>query len=98
MWDVMQLSMASRRQPVMLATTTCGVKTDSTGQDSTAYQLYQYGQKVARGEIEDPSFYMAWWEAPLEADHRKEETWIAANPAYGDLNSKADFEIGRAHV
>jgi phage terminase large subunit-like protein len=92
MWDVMQLSMASRRQPMMLAATTCGVKSDSTGQDSTAYQLYQYGQKVARGEITDPSFYMAWWEAPLEADHRLESSWIAANPGYGDLNSKADFE------
>jgi len=92
MWDVMQLSMASRRQPMMLATTTCGVKSDSTGQDSTAYQLYQYGQKVARGEIDDPSFYMAWWEANAESDHRLEETWIAANPGYGDLNSKADFE------
>jgi phage terminase large subunit-like protein len=92
MWDVMQLSMASRRQPMMLAATTCGVKSDSTGQDSTAYQLYQYGQKVARGEIDDPSFYMAWWEAPLEADHRLESSWVAANPGYGDLNSKADFE------
>lgn len=92
MWDVMQLSMASRRQPMMLAATTCGVKSDSTGQDSTAYQLYQYGQKVAREEIDDPTFYMAWWEAPLEADHRLESSWIAANPGYGDLNSKADFE------
>ena len=92
MWDVMQLSMASRRQPMMLATTTCGVKSDSSGQDSTAYQLYQYGQKVARGEIVDPSFYMAWWEAPTDSDHRLEETWIKANPGYGDLNSKADFE------
>ena len=92
LWDVMQLSMASRRQPIMLATTTCGVKSDSTGQDSTAYQLYQYGQKVAKGEIDDPSFYMAWWEAPLDADHREESTWIAANPGYGDLNSKSDFE------
>lgn len=92
MWDVMQLSMASRKQPIMLATTTCGVKADSTGQDSTAYQLYQYGQKVARGEIDDPSFYMAWWEAPLDADHRLEDTWIRANPGYGDLNSKSDFE------
>jgi len=91
MWDVMQLSMASRRQPMMLATTTCGVKSDSTGQDSTAYQLYQYGQKVASGEIDDPSFYMAWWEAPLDADHREESTWIAANPGYGDLNSRDDF-------
>ena len=92
MWDVMQLSMASRRQPMMIATTTCGVKSDSTGQDSTAYQLYQYGQKVARGEVHDPSFYMAWWEAPADSDHRDEATWIAANPGYGDLNSKADFE------
>ena len=92
MWDVMQLSMASRRQPIMLATTTCGVKSDISGQDSTAYQLYQYGQKVARGEIDDPTFYMAWWEAPIDADHRLEDTWVAANPGYGDLNSKADFE------
>ena len=92
MWDVMQLSMASRKQPMMLATTTCGVKSDASGQDSTAFQLYQYGKRVASGEIDDPSFYMAWWEAPLEADHRSEETWIAANPGYGDLNSKEDFE------
>lgn len=92
MWDVMQLSMASRRQPIMLATTTCGVKSDSTGQDSTAYQLYQYGQRVARGEIVDPSFYMAWWEAPLDSDHRDEKTWMLANPGYNDLNSKSDFE------
>ena len=92
MWDVMQLSMASRKQPMMLATTTCGVKSDITGHDSTAYQLYQYGQKVARGEIVDPSFYMAWWEAPNDSDHRLEETWMQANPGYGDLNSKADFE------
>jgi phage terminase large subunit-like protein len=92
LWDVMQLAMGSRRQPIMLATTTCGVKTDSTGQDSTAYGLYQYGQKVARGEVEDASFYMAWWEANADADHRLEDTWIAANPGYGDLNSKTDFE------
>jgi len=92
LWDVMQLSMASRRQPMMLATTTCGVKSDITGHDSTAYQLYQYGQKVASGEIIDPTFGMWWWQAPMDADHRLEETWIAANPGYGDLNSKADFE------
>jgi phage terminase large subunit-like protein len=92
LWDVMQLSMASRKQPMMLATTTCGVKSDSTGQDSTAYQLYQYGQKVARGEVIDPTFKMFWWEAPLDADHKLESTWMLANPGYGDLNSKADFE------
>ena len=92
LWDVMQLAMGSRPQPIMLGVTTCGVKSDVTGQDSTAYQLYQYGQRVAKGEIVDPSFYMAWWEAPLDADHRLESTWMLANPGYGDLNSKEDFE------
>jgi phage terminase large subunit-like protein len=92
LWDVMQLAQASRKQPMMLATTTCGVKTDSNGQDSIAYQLYQYGKKVASGEIDDPTFYMAWWQADEKDDHRLESTWIKANPGYGDLNSKADFE------
>ena len=92
LWDVMQLSMASRKQPIMLGVTTCGVKTDSTGQDSLAYSLYQYGQRVARGEVDDSSFYFSWWEAPLDADYRNEATWMMANPGYGDLNSKEDFE------
>ena len=92
MWDVMQLSMASRKQPLMIATTTAGQKTDSTGHDSTAYQLYQYAQKAARGEIEDPSFFAAIWEAPPEADHRDRSAWVDGNPGFGDLNSESDFQ------
>lgn len=91
MWDVMQLSMASRRQPLMIATTTAGQRSDSTGQNSTAYQLYLHSQRVARGEIDDPTFFAAIWEAPAEADHRSREAWIAANPGFGDLNTEADF-------
>ena len=92
MWDVMQLSMASRQQPLMIATTTAGVKADITGQDSTAYGLYQYLTKVAQGEIKDPTFFGAWWEAPADADHRIEPTWKLANPGYGVLNDPRDFE------
>lgn len=91
LFDVMALGMGARREPMLLSITTAGVKTDNTGQDSVAYSLYQYGQKVARGEVLDPSFYMAWWEAEAEADHMKPETWEAANPAYGDLNNIEDF-------
>jgi len=91
LFDVMQLGMGARREPLLLSITTAGVKTDSTGQDSIAYSLYQYGQKVIRGEYEDPSFFMAWWEASIEADHRDPETWKLANPAFGDLNSEEDF-------
>jgi phage terminase large subunit-like protein len=92
LFDVMQLGMGARREPLLLAITTAGVKADATGQDSIAYSLYQYGQKVIRGEYDDPSFFMAWWESSLESDHKDPETWKLANPAYGDLNSIEDFE------
>jgi phage terminase large subunit-like protein len=92
LFDVMTLGMGARREPLLLAITTAGVKADSTGQDSVAYALYQYGQKVARGEVIDPSFFMAWWEAPVDSDHRSPDTWQLANPAFGDLNSQEDFE------
>jgi phage terminase large subunit-like protein len=92
MWDVMQLSMASRREPLMIATTTAGVKNDVTGNDSTAFSLYNHLKKVASGEVDDPTFFGAWWEADPEADHRSERAWIDANPGYGILNSKEDFE------
>lgn len=92
LFDVMQLGMGARKEPLLLAITTAGVKSDSTGQDSVAYSLYQHGQKVARKEVLDPSFFMAWWEAPHDADHRDCKTWELANPAFGDINSIEDFE------
>jgi phage terminase large subunit-like protein len=93
LFDVMSLAMGARgNQAHMVAITTAGVKTDRTGQDSIAYNLYQYGQKVSRGEVADPSFFMAWWEAPPESDHRDPETWRLANPGYGDICDAADFE------
>lgn len=93
LFDVMSLAMGARgRLSTLIAITTAGVKTDTTGQDSIAYSLYQYGQKVARKEIDDPSFFMAWWEAPQESDHRDPEAWQIANPGFGDICSAEDFE------
>jgi phage terminase large subunit-like protein len=93
LFDVMSLAMGARgRLSTLIAITTAGVRTDTTGQDSIAYSLYQYGQKVARGEVDDPSFFMAWWEAPAEADHRDPEAWKVANPGFGDICSAEDFE------
>jgi phage terminase large subunit-like protein len=92
MFDVMSLSMAARTNAHMVAITTAGVRTDSTGRDSVCFDLYQFGQKVARKEIDDESFLMAWWEAPEELDHKDPETWKLSNPGFGDLNSVEDFE------
>ncbi|MER6064838.1 terminase large subunit [Streptomyces sp. NPDC001792] len=92
LWNVMALAAGARLDPLLFAITTSGVKTDSTGKDSICYQLFQYGQKIAAGEEVDPSFFMAWWGAPDEADHRLAATWAMANPAFGDLIDPEDFE------
>ncbi|NBU23750.1 MAG: terminase large subunit [Actinobacteria bacterium] len=93
LWDVMSLAQGARgKQAMMIAITTAGVKIDSDGKDSVAYTNYNYGKKIISGEVNDPTFFMAWWEAPPEADHTKIETWIAANPGYGDICAASDFE------
>ena len=92
LFDVFQLAMGNRgKLGQLIAITTAGQKTDMTGQDSIAYNLYQYGKRVSTGEIDDPSFFMAWWEANPEADHRLEQTWRTANPGFDDLVSADDF-------
>ena len=93
LFDVLSLSMGNRgKLAQLLAVTTAGQKQDMTGQDSIAYSLYQYGKRVATGEVVDPTFFMSWWEAPPEADHRDPEVWKVANPGYDDLVSADDLE------
>jgi phage terminase large subunit-like protein len=93
LFDVMSLAQGARGNlATLIAITTAGVKSDSSGQDSIAYNLYQYGQKVARGEVDDPTFFMAWWEAPQEYDHTDPKTWELANPGFDDICAKSDFE------
>jgi phage terminase large subunit-like protein len=93
LFDVFQLAMGNRGNIAQLiAITTAGQKTDMTGQDSIAYTRYQYGKRVASGEQVDPNFFMAWWAAPEEADHRDPLVWQAANPGYDDLVSADDFQ------
>lgn len=93
LWDVMALGAGARHEPLMLGITTAGSRTDSLGRDSFCYSLYQHGRQVAAKEIEDPSFFFAWWEpkAGSDADHTDPKVWEEANPGIGDLNSFEDF-------
>lgn len=91
LYNVFSLAMGARgKLASLVAITTAGVKTDSTGKDSIAFYLKQYGEKVARGEVQDDNFFMAWWEST--GDYRDPKTWAEANPGYGDLNAVSDFE------
>jgi phage terminase large subunit-like protein len=92
LWDVMALAQGAREEPLMIGITTAGVRVDATGQESLCYGLYQYGCKVATREVEDPSFFMAWWEPRNPAaDHRLESTQRQGNPGFDDLVSKESF-------
>jgi phage terminase large subunit-like protein len=92
LFDVMSLAMGNRGSLAQLvAVTTAGLKNDVTGGESVAYQLYQYGKKVASGEVVDPSFFMAWWEAPERLKHDDPKAWRIANPGFDDLVAEKDF-------
>lgn len=92
LWDVMALAMGARTEPLMVGITTAGVRTDTTGQDSLCYGMYQHGVRIASGEIDDPTFFMAWWEPrDRDADHRDPATWAESSPGLGDLVSVEDL-------
>lgn len=91
LYDVMSLAQGARIEPQLIAITTAGVKYDSSGRDSVCYQQYQYGKRVASGEVEDDTFCFAWWEGEDGADHTEPTTWADANPGYDDLVAEADF-------
>jgi phage terminase large subunit-like protein len=91
LWDVMSLASGARVEPMMVGITTAGVKSDSSGGDSLCYGMYQYGEKIVRGEIDDPAFYFEWWGVAENADHRDPAVWASANPGLGDIVSVEDF-------
>jgi phage terminase large subunit-like protein len=79
-WNVLTNGTGARRQPLVIQTTTAGYD-----QDSICYRQYQYGRKVASGEIDDPAYFSWCQEAPESADHHEPAVWAAANPSYGVL-------------
>jgi phage terminase large subunit-like protein len=76
--DVLQTSMGSRSQPLMLHITTAGFD-----RLSICYEKYDYAGKVRDGVIEDTSFLPVIYEAGQDADWQDESTWAAANPNLG---------------
>lgn len=92
LFDVMQLAMGARRDPLMLLTSTAGRMSTRTEEQSILYTLYLYMQSVIRGEVDDQTFFGAWWELEnVEADHRDESLWYQANPGLGDLLDLEDL-------
>ena len=91
LFDVMSLAMGARIEPMLVAITTAGVKSDNSGKDSICFSLYEYGKRIALGEVVDPSFFFAWWEANNDGDYRDSNAWKEANPGFDDIVAADDF-------
>jgi phage terminase large subunit-like protein len=85
LWNVFALAMGARIDPLQVGITTAGARYDSRGRETLCYRLWEYGRRVASGEIGDPAFYFEWWSAPEELDYTDPRTWAIANPGLGDI-------------
>lgn len=93
LYDVMSLAMGARVEPMLIAITTAGVRVDSSGRDSLCFTEYERGKRIAKGQLDDPSHFFAWWEPRGKtADWRSERTWRESNPGFDDIVAKEDFE------
>lgn len=91
LWDVLKYGMAARRQPLMFAITTAGVK----GHSPICEELHDYASRIIRGVWKDPTFYPVifgladdedWTVEGNPAKGSKPATgWYKANPALGDF-------------
>ncbi|RVD64211.1 terminase TerL endonuclease subunit, partial [Mesorhizobium sp. M7A.F.Ca.ET.027.03.2.1] len=84
LWEALRTGLAKTAGSLNVIITTAG-----RGQENLAYDLYDYVRRVARGEVDDPSFLPILFQAPADADWRNEAMWHAVNPGlalgYPDL-------------
>jgi phage terminase large subunit-like protein len=80
--DALETAMGKRPDPMLWI-----ISTQAARDEMPMSQVVDYGLRVQRGEIEDPSFHLVFHAAPPEADPWKLATWKLANPGLGDILS-----------
>lgn len=82
LYDVMMTSTGAHAEPLVWV-----ISTQAPDDLSILSELIDYGQKVARGEIEDDTFKAFVYAVPDDADPWDESLWSMANPALDDFRS-----------
>ena len=81
LWDVLTLgSGAARTQPLVFAITTAGFD-----RNSICYELHDYARKVAKGIVDDPTFYPLMYVLEDNEDWEDEKNWASVNPSLGHI-------------
>jgi phage terminase large subunit-like protein len=89
LFEQMVQGSGNRLEPLIVSITTAGYDLDTL-----AGQMYQYGKRVAAGEVDDPSFGFWWWEADADCKIDDPKQWRKANPNIAeDLMSEEDLQV-----
>lgn len=87
LYDTLDTAMGARDNPLLMV-----ISTQAATDIAPMSQLVDYGRRVNDGVIDDPSFFLAEYSAPIDADPWIEETWRLANPALGDFLSLGEVK------
>jgi phage terminase large subunit-like protein len=85
--DTLETAMGKRPNPMLWV-----ISTQAARDEMPLSGMIDYGLRVQRGEIEDPSFHLVFHTAPADADPWKPSTWKLANPGLGDILSLEHVE------
>lgn len=92
LWSALTEGSGDRPESLVVGITTAGGVTDTL-----LGRLYEYGKRVAAGEVSDPTFGFWWWEAGADADPTDPDVWRIANPNLAEgLLDYGDFEASIA--
>jgi phage terminase large subunit-like protein len=87
LFDALDTAMGKRAEPLIII-----ISTQASRDEAPLSMLIDYGLRIQRGEIADPSFHLTFYAAPEDADPWKQATWKLANPALGDFRSLEDVK------
>ena len=85
--DALDTAMGKREEPLMII-----ISTQAATDIAPLSTLIDYGLRIHRGEITDPSFHLTLYAAPLDADPWSPKSWRLANPALNDFRSLDDVK------
>lgn len=91
LYEALTTAMAARPNGLILAVTTAGANLE----ESRCGALYQLGERMRAGEVDDPTFYYRWWQAPDGCRLDDPEAWRAASPS---LNGIVDEDFYRGEL
>jgi phage terminase large subunit-like protein len=83
--DALDTAMGKRAEPLMIV-----ISTQAARDEAPLSTLIDYGLRIERGEIVDPTFHLRLYSAPPDSDPWSPKSWKLANPALNDFRSLSD--------